>query len=336
MSEKWRAKGFEPYYTTDFGAAYLADSLRVMDNIPDNEINLIVTSPPFALRRKKKYGNVSAEDYVNWFTPFAEQFKRILKPDGSLVIDIGGSWTKGIPTKNIYQYELLVKMCKEVGFYLAQDMYWFNRAKLPGPAQWVTVNRFRLKDAVDQIWWLSKTPHPKANNSNVLNGYSDAMEDLLSDNKYYKPNVLRPSEHRISANFYIRNKGSIAPNILEYSNTDSQSMYLRCCRKYGVKQNPARYPVKLPEFFIKFLTAPGDLVFDPFAGSNATGEAAQKLERRWISIEMEPNYVLGSMFRFFDIETLEKTHGFVPIPEHKKKKKKMRVHRLKPHSTIRR
>jgi site-specific DNA-methyltransferase (cytosine-N4-specific) len=310
MAREWRVKGFEPYYTTRLGATYLGDSLNIMKNLPKDSVNLIITSPPFALQRKKKYGNVDADDYVEWFIPFAKEFKRILKPKGSLVIHIGGSWIKGKPAKSIYQYELLVTMCKDLGFYLAQDLYWFNTAKLPGPAQWVTVNRWRLKDAVDQIWWLSKTPNPKASNKRVTKDYSKAMKDLLTNNNYYKPNVTRPSEHRISAKFYNGHKGAIHPNIFEYSNTDSQSKYIRLCRTYGIKLNPARYPVKLPEFFIKFLTNRGSKILDPFAGSNATGEAAETLGRRWMSIDIESEYLRGSMFRFFDETILETRYGF--------------------------
>lgn len=305
----WRIEGIEPYYTTELGAAYLGDALDIVKNLRSDTVDLIMTSPPFALLRKKKYGNEKPSEYAKWFIPFAEEFKRILKPRGSLVIHIGGSWVKGKPVKNYYQYELLVKLCNELGFYLAQDLYWFNRAKLPGPAQWVTVNRWRLKDAVDQIFWLSKTPYPKANNRRVLKEYSDAMKELLCDKNYYKPNVSRPSEHRISEKFYNGHKGAIHPNIFQYSNTDSQSKYIRLCRKFGIKPHPARYPIALPEFFIKFLTNRGNKIVDPFAGSNVTGEAAEKLERSWISIEIEPKYVQGSLFRFFDEVTLETKYG---------------------------
>jgi DNA modification methylase len=305
----WRIEGVEPYYTTELGAAYLGDALDIMKNLRSDAVDLIMTSPPFALQRKKKYGNEKPSDYAKWFTPFAEEFKRILKPRGSLVIHIGGSWAKGKPVKNYYQYELLVKLCSELGFCLAQDLYWFNRAKLPGPAQWVTVNRWRLKDAVDQIFWLSKTPFPKANNRRVLKEYSDSMKELLCDRNYYKPNVSRPSEHRISEKFYNGHKGAIHPNIFQYSNTDSQSKYIRLCRKFGIRPHPARYPAALPEFFIRFLTNRCNRILDPFAGSNVTGEAAEKLGRRWVSIEIEPKYVQGSLLRFFDEITLETKYG---------------------------
>jgi len=288
----------EPFYETSLGAAYCGDSLKLTKTIPSNYINLIMTSPPFALTRKKAYDNVDADNYVEWFIPFAHDFFRVLKPNGSLVIHMGGSWVKGKPVKSLYLFELLLRLCKNVGFYLAQDLYWFNRAKLPSPAQWVTVNRWRLKDAVDHVWWLSKTVYPKANNKKVLVKYSKSMKELLQDPNYYKPNTKRPSEHRISDKFYRKHKGAIPPNFFDFSNTNSQSKYLRMCRKHKIKPHPARYPLELPSFFIKFLTDTGELVFDPFGGSNVTGQAAESLKRRWITFEVVPGYLEASRFRF--------------------------------------
>lgn len=169
----------KPYYETKFGAAYLGNSLELMAGVPDESVDLICTSPPFALVRKKEYGNVDADEYVEWFKDFATQFYRILKPTGSLVIDIGGSWVKGMPVRSLYHFELVVALCKlkekgGLGFYLAQELYWYNPAKLPTPAEWVTVRRERVKDAVNTVWWLSKSPHPKANNRRVLKPYSAA------------------------------------------------------------------------------------------------------------------------------------------------------------------
>ncbi len=100
------------------------------------------------------------------FGQFVPGFHRVLRDDGSLVIDIGGSWAKGLPIRSLYRYELLLRLCET--FHLAQDLYWFNPARLPSPAEWVTVRRIRVKDAVDMVWWLSKTPYPKADNRRVL------------------------------------------------------------------------------------------------------------------------------------------------------------------------
>ncbi len=287
-----------PYYTTKYGVTYLGDSKEILSSgVFDAKVDLIMTSPPFALRRKKQYGNVEANKYVVWFMDFAHLFHRVLKPCGSLVIDIGGSWNPGQHTKSLYQYELLLEICRIPGykFYLAQEFFWYNPARLPSPAEWVTVRRERVKDAVNCVWWLSKDPHPKADNRKVLRPYSESMQELLQ--RGYKAK-LRPSGHDISNKFGKNNDGAIPPNLLEMANTESNSRYLRACKQAGLTPNPARYPYGLPEFFIKFLTDSGDLVIDPFAGSNVTGEVCERLGRRWVSIELIEEYLKGSKFRF--------------------------------------
>lgn len=288
----------KPYYSTERGVAYLGDSKEILaSGAFDGAVDLIMTSPPFALRRKKQYGNVEADKYVAWFMDFARLFHRVLKPRASLVVDIGGSWNLGEPTRSLYHYELLIELCRIPGhkFYLAQEFFWYNPSKLPSPAEWVTVRRERVKDAVNCVWWLSKEPHPKADNRRVLKPYSESMKELLL--RGYKPK-LRPSGHDISAKFGRNNNGAIPPNLLEIPNTESNSRYLRACRQAGLAPNPARYPHGLPEFFVKFLTEPGDLVLDPFAGSNVTGEVCERLGRKWISIELVEEYLKGSKFRF--------------------------------------
>lgn len=291
-------RSLEPYYRTKLGACYVGDSLEILPRVlKPGSVDLIMTSPPFALRRKKEYGNVEAERYVDWFLQFGRLFHSLLKPRGSLVIDIGGSWNPGEPTRSLYHYELLIELCRTPGykFHLAQEFLCYNPARLPTPAEWVTVRRIRVKDAVNCVWWLSKDPFPKADNRRVLQPYSESMRELLR--RGYKPK-LRPSGHDISTKFNRDNKGSIPPNLLQIANTESNSWYLRRCREAGVKPNPARYPAGLPEFFIKFLTDPGDLVVDPFAGSNVTGAVAERLVRRWVAVELIEEYTRGSKFRF--------------------------------------
>jgi DNA modification methylase len=287
---------FTPAYTTQLGCMYYGDTLQILPGLIQQGIRakLIMTSPPFALVRKKEYGNQDAESYVRWFEPFINLFKQVLEPNGSLVIDIGGAWIKGLPVKSIYQYKLLVTLC-ESGFYLAQEFYHYNPAKLPTPAEWVTVRRLRVKDAVNNVFWLTLDPFADADNRRVLTEYSDSMKALLKNG--YKAK-LRPSGHNISTEFARDNGGAIPPNLLQFSNTESNSSYLQRCRDENIKPHPARFPLSLPEFFIKFLTRPGDLVLDPLAGSNTTGAAAEHLGRRWIGVEENLTYVEGSELRF--------------------------------------
>jgi site-specific DNA-methyltransferase (cytosine-N4-specific) len=267
-----------------------------MKRLPPGSVDLAITSPPFALRRQKKYGNVTQEQYVLWFVPFANEIARVLKPRGSFVLDIAGAWVKGEPTRSLYHYRLLLTLCVPNGpFHLAQEFYWYNPAKMPSPAQWVTIDRVRVKDAVNPVWWLSRSPHPKASNRRVLAPYSESMEAMFSRGYNDGP---RPSGHVVSTKWGKRNEGAIPPNVIIASNTRSNDAYLRACRELDLEPNPARFVEKVPEFFIKFLTRPGDLVLDPFAGSNVVGEIAERLKRRWISSETNEEYVVGSAFRF--------------------------------------
>ena len=285
----------KPFLKTKLGQIYLGDSLRVLKSIKPRSVDLIVTSPPFGLVRKKDYGNVAADKYLEWFAPFAELFKKILKPEGSFVIDIGGSWIPGQPTRSLYHYELLVMLHRKFGFHLAQDFFWWSPSRLPTPAEWVTVRRVRVKDAVDCVWWLSPTPWPKASNRRVLVPYSESMHSLLKNG--YKAK-LRPSGHDISEKFSVDNGAAIPPNLIAIPNTESNSAYMRYCKEKNVKPHPARFPSALPEYFIRMLTDPGDLVIDPFAGSCVVGEVAERLNRKWICSELIKEYLEGALGRF--------------------------------------
>jgi DNA modification methylase len=286
-----------PYFKTKFGKAYLGDSLAIMGELPDDSLNLIVTSPPFPLtfQKKKPYESVSADRYVGWFLAYAEHFKRLLNDDGSLVIDLGGVWNKGTPTRSLYQYKLLIALCDQLGFHFAQDFYWYNPGALPAPAEWVNVRRIRVKCAVNLVWWLSKSPWPKANNKNVLKAYSLDMVRLIRNGYRVK---TRPSGHNITSKFQRDHGGAIPPNLLELGNNDSNGAYLKQCEAAGLQVHPARFPRGLPDFFIRLCTEPGDMVLDPFAGSVVSGEAAELLQRRWIAAELSEEYLKGARFRF--------------------------------------
>lgn len=265
-----------------------------MGQVPAHSIQLVLTSPPYALQRPKEYDNVPPDQYIEWFMPFADEIYRLLKPDGSLVLNIGGSWRKGDPVRSTYQFELLLKLAEQ--FCFCQDFYWFNSAKLPTPAEWVTVQRTRVKDAVEYLWWFSKQPDPKADNSRILRPYSKGMQKLLKTKEYNQGS--RPSGHDISEEFANRNGGAIPPNFLLCGNTASNTKYLRRCRQLGISPHPARFPRAIPDLFIRFLTEPQDTVLDPFAGSCLTGEVGEKLGRRWMCFDIREDYLYGAGLRF--------------------------------------
>lgn len=289
-------KAIRSFHKTQLGEVFWGDSRAYMFSVAkEKSVDLIMTSPPFGLVRKKSYGNEDAEQYCNWFRPFAEGFKRILKDNGSLVIDIGGAWIPGQPTRSLYHFKLLVMLVEEYGFHLCQEHYWWNPSKLPTPAEWVNVRRIRVKDAINCVWWLSKTPFPKANNRRVLQPYSSSMQDLLKNGYTAK---LRPSGHDISSKFQRDNGGSVPPNLLAIANTESTSRYQEYCRLNNIPIHPARFPAQLPEYFIRMLTEPGDLVFDPFGGSCMTGAVAESLKRKWACSELSEEYLQGAIARF--------------------------------------
>ena len=291
--DELRLSRVSPAYSTWGGAMFQIDALDLLQRLPSNSVDLVMTSPPFALTRKKEYGNEPLDRYLEWFMPFCEEIKRVLKDEGSFVLDIGGAWVPGVPVRSVYHFELAVRLAKT--FYLAQEFYWFNPARLPTPAEWVTVRRLRVKDAVNMVWWFGKTEWPKADNRRVLQPYSESMKDLIRNGYTAKK---RPSGHDISTKFQKDNGGAIPPNLIQIANTESNSAYLRKCKEREIKPHPARYPEQLVRFFIQFLTDQGDLVVDPFAGSNVTGAVCEQFGRRWIGSEIEPRYVEGSMIRF--------------------------------------
>jgi site-specific DNA-methyltransferase (cytosine-N4-specific) len=288
-------KNIRSFHKTSFGEVLWGDSRSYLFGAAEASVNLIMTSPPFGLVRKKSYGNEDADQYCEWFRPFAEGFRRVLKDDGSLVIDIGGAWIPGQPTRSLYHFKLLIMLVEEFGFHLCQEHYCWNPAKLPTPAEWVNVRRVRVKDAVNCVWWLSKTPFPKANNRRVLQPYSKSMRDLLKNGYVAK---LRPSGHDISEKFQIDNGGAVPPNLLAIANTESTSRYQEHCRDNNIPIHPARFPAQLPEYFIRMLTDPGDLVLDPFAGSCVTGAVAEATKRKWVCCELSEEYLQGAVARF--------------------------------------
>ena len=287
-------------YRTRRGLQLCGDSVELLARMPEQSADLVLTSPPFALLRKKTYGNEEQDRYVEWLGRFGAAAYRVLKKSGSFVIDLGGAYQRGKPVRSLYNYRVLLDFCDRLGYELAEEFFWFNPAKLPSPIEWVNKRKIRVKDAVNTVWWLSRCPDPKADVTRVLVPYSERMKTLLKNpERFYRPKG-RPSGHDIAKAFGKDNSGAIPSNLLQIPNTESNSAYLRLCKVLGRDSHPARFPGALPQFFIKFLTDPGDVVLDIFSGSNTTGQAAELLDRRWISMELNRDYAVLSAVRFMD------------------------------------
>lgn len=293
----------KPVYTTPQGAAFCGDALELLRSLPEGSINLVLTSPPFALLREKSYGNETQKEYVDWLLRFCEEVHRVLTDDGSFVLDLGGAYQRGIPSRSLHQWRVMIRCVDGLGFHLAEEVYWHNPSKLPSPIEWVNKRKLRMKDFVNTVWWFGKTAWPKADVSKVLAPYSARMKTLLKDpDAFYKPKV-RPSGHDIGKGFGTDNGGAIPSNLLQIPNTESNGFYIEACKIVGAPPHPARFPALLPQHFVRMLTAPGDIVLDIFAGSNTTGQVAEAEGRRWLAFEISKEYVAASAFRFIDRST---------------------------------
>ena len=298
-----------PLYQTENGILYHGVSEEILQSkwfepLLHN-VNLIFTSPPFPLKKKKAYGNLNGDAYIEWLASFADIFNELLAEDGSIVIELGNSWVSGIPAMSIESLEALLKLKKRGDFFLCQEFIWHNPATLPSPVQWVNVERIRVKNSFSRLWWLSKIPRPKADNRNVLQEYSQSMKNVLRTKKYNSGK--RPSGHNIGETSFLKdNGGAIPSNVLYLSNSVSSDPYLEYCKNHNIKHHPARMPVDLANFFISFLTSENDIVVDPFAGSNVTGWAAEGLGRRWRSVEKEEIYATASKARFPNARNIDR------------------------------
>lgn len=261
---------------------------------------LIFSSPPFPLNRKKRYGNLQGDDYIDWLAAFAPLFREYLRDDGSIVIELGNAWLPGTPVMSPLALRALLAFLDKAKLHLCQQFICYNPARLPSPAQWVNVERIRVKDSYTHVWWMSPSERPKADNRRILKQYSSSMIRLLKKQRYNSG--TRPSSHNIGKkSFLTNNAGAIPSNVITLANTHSTNdSYLQYCSDHSIRPHDARMPRGLPEFFINFLTEPGDLVIDPFGGSNTTGAAAQALKRRWLSIEPRSEFIAGSLGRFQD------------------------------------
>lgn len=322
---KKQLDGSKPLYQTDFGKYYIGKCEDVIKTLNLNsKVQLILTSPPFPLNNKKKYGNLSGDEYLKWFSELSSLFSDILTPNGSIVIEMGNAWEPNRPVQSLLTMNSLLAFVNnpKAGLRLCQEFVCYNPARLPSPAQWVTINRIRAIDSFTHIWWMSNSDYPKADNKKILRPYSKSMKKLLETQTFNAGK--RPSEHIISEKGFLKdNQGSISHNVLELesiddseirlpysmlkiSNTKSNDSFTNACKEKGIIPHPARMPMELASFFIEFLTDEGDLVLDPFGGSNTTGFCAEQANRFWISIDADKNYGEQSKLRFNNIDKKRK------------------------------
>lgn len=250
----------------------LGDCLTVLQDMPSNSVNLIVTSPPYADSRKNSYGGVSPDGYVNWFLPIAAELQRVLKDDGSFVLNIKEKVVDG--ERHTYVLELILEM-KRQGWLWTEEYMWHKRNSTPG--KWS--NRFR--DAWERCLHFNKQKKFKMFQESVMIPTGDwaktRLKNLSENDKIRFDSQAGSGFGKNIANWIGREK-AFPTNVLHLAT------------ECGNKNHSAAFPKTLPTWFIKLFTEENDVVLDPFAGSATTCIAARELNRRFIGIEIKPEY----------------------------------------------
>jgi DNA modification methylase len=284
-------------FETARGQAVWATAETAVGELKDESVNLVFTSPPYPLEgNKKQYGNLTGAYYTEWLLDIASQWKRAITPDGSILLNLADVWNKGSPTRSLYIEKLLLGLCEDIGLHLADRCFWECPNRIPA-SYWVTHKRVRLNSSHEHLLWLSKSPFPKADNKNVLEPYKNLKAMQAMQNRVI--GKAGPNGHLSSKNaFKTIHEGRIPHSVMEYANASStDGAFAKECRLRNLEIHPARMPLPLAKFWLKFLTDEEDHVHDSFIGSGVTALAAEQLNRIWSGCDRSLLYLNGAHAR---------------------------------------
>jgi len=263
---------------------YLGDCRKELKKIPDNSVDLIVTSPPYADQRKSTYGGVNVDEYVNWFLPISKELLRVLKPTGTFILNIKEKVIDG--ERSTYVMELILEMKKQ-GWLWTEEFIWHKKNCFPG--KWS--NRFR--DAWERLLQFNK--------DKKFNMYQDAVKIPIGD--WAKSRLRNLSEtDKIRDN--AKNGSGFGKNVSNWLGKEMvyPTNVIHLSTECNNKNHSAAFPRELPEWFIRLFTQENDTVLDPFMGSGTTIEVANKMKRNAIGIEIIPEYFYSINEQFEPIE----------------------------------
>lgn len=261
---------------------------RMMD-LDDESIDLVITSPPYADQRDYGAENtkIAADGYVEWFRPKAEQIYRVLKQDGSFILNINDKVVDGY--QHLFVFKLVILLCEEIGFHLVRDYIWHNPATPPNV--YSSGKYGRTKKSHEYCFWFSKGREWTFNMDPIRTPYKKGMDKFLKgEGGSERSQNTRPSTHSFDCGKVWKNHGGADPGtVLSISNTSSNDSFMRLCKSKGIA-HPARFPEKLVEFFVLAGSNEGDIILDPFSGSGTTAVVAAKNYRNWIGIDANEQY----------------------------------------------
>lgn len=288
-------------FSTNLGIAILGWCDTVFAKL-DSPIHLVVTSPPYPLAKARGYGNPKEHEYVDWICKTIEPIVKNLVSGGSICLNVGNDiFIKGSPARSIYKERLVIALHERLGLYKMDEIIWHNPSKPPGPVEWASKKRVQLNVSFEPVIWLTNDPSKvRSDNRRVLLPHTEKHLKFVREGGVKQPNSCSDGAYTLRAGSYgHETPGRIPRNVLTIGHScKDQLAYKRAAKENGIPSHGAAMPLKLASFLIEFLTAPGEVVVDPFAGSFTTAKAAELLGRRWIATERIAEYVIGSAFRF--------------------------------------
>ncbi|MFT6641390.1 MAG: DNA modification methylase [Flavobacteriaceae bacterium] len=288
-------------FSTTLGIAILGSCDTVFSSI-DSPITLSIMSPPYPLAQARSYGNVSQEQYVDWICKMIGPVVKNLVRGGSICLNISNDiFVSKSPARSMYIERLILALHDRLGLHLMDRLVWQNKTKAPGPIQWASLKRVQLNVGYEPIYWMTNDPaHVKSDNRRVLQAHTEQHLKLIAQGGEQRARSNSDGAYRVMTGAYgNQTAGKIARNVLSHVHAcANQQDYKRMARRDGLPVHGATMPLSLASFLIEFMSAPGDLVVDPFGGSFTTALAAERLGRRWMSTECMAEYVLGAANRF--------------------------------------
>jgi site-specific DNA-methyltransferase (cytosine-N4-specific) len=295
-------------FSTELGIAILGSCDTVFAAF-DAPITLVVTSPPYPLANARKYGNVSEQAYVDWICKTLAPVVKNLVPGGSICLNVSNDiFTPGSPARSLYRERLVLALHDRLGLHKMDELIWENKSKPPGPIQYASKARTQLNVVYEPVYWFTNDPHKvKSDNRRVLQEHSERHLALIKGGGEQRRTSTSDGAYSIRPGSYANpTAGHIPRNILSFGHRcASQTAYKKAATAQGLPAHGAPMPLALASFLVNFLSAPGDVVADPFSGSFTTALAAEQLGRRWLATDCMVEYVLGGATRF------EAAKGFV-------------------------
>lgn len=289
--------------STELGVAIWGSCLDVFGQL-DEDIAVCITSPPYPLAKARAYGNVSAQEWVDWICRHLEPVIKRLIPGGSIAINISNDiFIPGLPARSTYRERFVIAMEDRFGLYKMDDIPWVNDSKPPGPYQWASRERMQLNTGYEPILVFCNDPlRSFACNKRVLEPHSVSHQKLIAKGGEQRARQNSDGAYRVRVGAYANpTEGRIPKNVLRFGHSCPDQRRLRKLAKAaGLPVHGASMPLRLAIFLVKFLSRPGDLVVDPFGGTLTTPKACELLGRFWLATEIMAEYLLAGGFRFDD------------------------------------